>query len=122
MKLPRRSAYDTANQSNDGRWTLPGITSRRASASVETGPNTPTPTPTPRAAAVVALRLQSKQHDVAAWGKACDNAHAQLEHQLNRITNLELLLKYGANAWRAQAQLDESLVKQMESTLQSLRR
>lgn len=68
------------------------------------------------------LSAQSKQHDVAAWGKACDNAHAQLEHQLNRITNLELLLKYGANAWRAQAQLDESLVKQMESTLQSLRK
>ncbi len=24
-----------------------------------------------------------------------DNAHAQLEHQYNRIQNLELLLKYG---------------------------
>lgn len=65
---------------------------------------------------------QSKQHDVAAWGKACDNAHAQLEHQLNRITNLELLLKYGSNAWRAQAQLDEALLKQMEGTLQGLRK
>lgn len=65
---------------------------------------------------------QSKQHDVAAWGKACDNAHAQLEHQLNRITNLELLLKYGSNAWRAQSQLDEALLKQMEGTLQGLRK
>lgn len=59
---------------------------------------------------------------MAAWGKACDNAHAQLEHQLNRITNLELLLKYGSNAWRAQAQLDEALLKQMEGTLQGLRK
>jgi pre-mRNA-splicing factor SPF27 len=66
--------------------------------------------------------LQSKAGDVNDWAKACDNANAQLEHQLNRITNLELLLRYGANAWRAQTQLDESLLKQMEGTLQSLRK
>jgi hypothetical protein len=30
------------------------------------------------------------------------NAQAQLEHQANRIMNLELLLKFGANSWRAQ--------------------
>lgn len=65
---------------------------------------------------------QSKAHDLNAWTKACDNAHAQLEHQMNRITNLELLLRYGANAWRAQTQLDEALVKQLEGTLQSLRK
>ena len=41
---------------------------------------------------------------------------------MNRIMNLELLLRYGANAWRAQSQLDEALVKQLESTLQSLRK
>lgn len=31
-----------------------------------------------------------------------DNAQAQLEHQYNRIQNLELMLKYGPNTWRAQ--------------------
>jgi hypothetical protein len=41
---------------------------------------------------------------------------------MNRITNLELLLKYGANAWRAQTQLDESLQKQLEATLQGIRK
>lgn len=51
-----------------------------------------------------------------------DNAHAQLEHQLNRITNLELLLRYGDNAWRAQGQLDEALLKQLEGQLQALRK
>jgi pre-mRNA-splicing factor SPF27 len=66
--------------------------------------------------------LQNKQGDVQAWEKACKNANAQLEHQLNRITNLELLLRYGGNAWRAQAQLDETVLKQMETTLQSLRK
>eukprot|EP00775_Hariotina_reticulata_P005887 gene5887-6128_t len=50
------------------------------------------------------------------------NPPPQLEHQMNRITNLELLLKYGANAWRAQTQLDESLQKQLETTLQGIRK
>jgi pre-mRNA-splicing factor SPF27 len=65
---------------------------------------------------------QSKQADVSAWTAAVDNAHAQLEHQLNRITNLELLLRYGDNAWRAQGQLDEALLKQLEGQLQALRK
>ncbi|KDD73066.1 breast carcinoma amplified sequence 2-like protein, partial [Helicosporidium sp. ATCC 50920] len=36
----------------------------------------------------------------SAWRQALDNAHAQLEHQRVRITNLELLLQYGPSAWR----------------------
>jgi len=43
----------------------------------------------------------SRQTDLAAWQKSIDNAQAQLEHQANRISNLELLQKHGANAWRA---------------------
>lgn len=50
---------------------------------------------------------QAQRNDYTAWQAALDNAHSQLEHQLNRITNLELLLKYGPNTWRAQTQLDE---------------
>ena len=66
------------------------------------------------------------QADLAAWRKSTDNAQAQLEHQGNRcaahcveeagclraahgpcphfarrLVNLELLQKFGANAWRA---------------------
>lgn len=44
---------------------------------------------------------QAKQGDVGAWRRAVDNAQAQLDHQGNRICNLELLQQYGANAWRA---------------------
>lgn len=36
--------------------------------------------------------------DPAAWEEALRNAKAQLEHQLNRLVNLELLQTYGANA------------------------
>lgn len=35
-----------------------------------------------------------------AWRVALDNAHAQLEHQHARIVNLELLTRYGPDAWR----------------------
>lgn len=65
---------------------------------------------------------QSKRNDHAAWVAAVNNAHAQLEHQLNRILNLELLLKFGPNAWRGQTQSDEALLKQLEATLAGLRK
>merc|ERR1719203_390029 len=41
-----------------------------------------------------------KQTSVSAWERAVRNAEAQLEHQANRIDNLELLQSYGANLWR----------------------
>ncbi|KAF8062947.1 MOS4 [Scenedesmus sp. PABB004] len=65
---------------------------------------------------------QAKRNDQAAWAAAAGNAHAQLEHQLNRVTNIELLVKYGANAWRAQGALDEALLKQLEAALAALRK
>jgi hypothetical protein len=57
------------------------------------------------------MTLQSKSNDFSSWRAAADNAKAQLEHQLNRITNFELLLKYGPNSWRAQVSLRMRLVK-----------
>ncbi|WIA40064.1 hypothetical protein OEZ86_013482 [Tetradesmus obliquus] len=65
---------------------------------------------------------QNKANDYSAWLAASNNAHAQLEHQLGRIANLELLLRFGANAWRAQVAFDEGLLKQSEATLQGLRK
>lgn len=35
-----------------------------------------------------------------AWEDAVRNARSQLEHQRNRMTNLELLSKFGPNTWR----------------------
>uniref|UniRef100_A0A7S0MSM4 Pre-mRNA-splicing factor SPF27 n=1 Tax=Pyramimonas obovata TaxID=1411642 RepID=A0A7S0MSM4_9CHLO len=43
----------------------------------------------------------NRRNDVNAWKQALNNAHSQLEHQALRLTNLELLFKYGANAWKA---------------------
>jgi pre-mRNA-splicing factor SPF27 len=61
--------------------------------------------------------VASKRHDFGAWKASVDNAHSQLEHQYLRITNLELMLKYGDKNWRAQGQLVDSLVKQYETEL-----
>ncbi|KAI9193695.1 Pre-mRNA-splicing factor SPF27 [Polychytrium aggregatum] len=50
------------------------------------------------------FRLDAPAEDQAddpdAWLAAVENAHAQLEHQHNRLINLELMNKFGANAWK----------------------
>ncbi|KAG0002538.1 hypothetical protein BGZ80_003939 [Entomortierella chlamydospora] len=48
------------------------------------------------------------------WLKALDNANAQLEHQNQRIMNLELVQKFGGNAWNIhnyQMEYDLSLLR-----------
>jgi len=55
----------------------------------------------------------NRQTDIAAWQKSVDNAQAQLEHQANRISNLELLQKHGANVWRAQLNSLEAASKSL---------
>lgn len=42
-----------------------------------------------------------RSNDLNAWKAALNNAQAQLEHQGVRMTNLELLFRYGGNAWKA---------------------
>ncbi|KAG0280129.1 hypothetical protein BGZ95_011204 [Linnemannia exigua] len=50
----------------------------------------------------------------AQWLKALDNANAQLEHQNQRVVNLELVQKFGGNAWNIhnyQLEYDVSLLR-----------
>lgn len=46
------------------------------------------------------------------WTRAVDNAATQLMHQEGRLTNIELLKKYGANAWRLHNFQQEHLSQQ----------
>ncbi len=39
-------------------------------------------------------------NDYESWHRAVLNAQTQIEHQVNRLENLELLKSFGANAWR----------------------
>mmetsp|Transcript_31837 Transcript_31837/g.77594 ORF Transcript_31837/g.77594 Transcript_31837/m.77594 type:complete len:214 (+) Transcript_31837:45-686(+) len=49
-----------------------------------------------------------KGTDLKAWKGALDRARIQLEHQSARIVNLELMKRYGSNAWKGYADyLDE---------------
>ena len=54
---------------------------------------------------------KSKRDDPEAWEAAVKNAKAQLEHQTLRIQNLELMLKYGPNQWRAYNASLEAAIK-----------
>jgi pre-mRNA-splicing factor SPF27 len=60
--------------------------------------------------------------DLAAWQRAVDNAKAQLEHQLNRIENLELLRTYGPNAWIVYIQHLERLKERLQQILSEYRK
>ncbi|XP_033119876.1 pre-mRNA-splicing factor SPF27-like [Anneissia japonica] len=53
-----------------------------------------------------------RQNDITAWNECVDNSMAQLEHQSARIANLELMSRYGANAWKLH---NEILVKVLDS-------
>lgn len=63
----------------------------------------------------------SQSSDPAAWQAALDNAHAQLEHQLNRLLNLELLVKYGPVTWRAHNEAVASYVSRLEGEVAAAR-
>ncbi|CAG8619814.1 6091_t:CDS:2 [Ambispora gerdemannii] len=56
--------------------------------------------------------------NVESWKKAADNSKAQLEQQNLRLLNMELLHKYGANAWRLHNFQLEQELKQLQGTLE----
>jgi pre-mRNA-splicing factor SPF27 len=55
-----------------------------------------------------------------AWRYATENVEAQLEHQENRITNLDLMIKYGPNLWRTQNAKLDFLVKNFRKELKNI--
>jgi pre-mRNA-splicing factor SPF27 len=58
---------------------------------------------------------------LTAWNKALDNASSQLEHQGIRLSNLEMLSKYGANAWRVSNYLVEQEIARLQASTESIR-
>jgi pre-mRNA-splicing factor SPF27 len=63
----------------------------------------------------------AQRGDPAAWQTALDNAHAQLEHQRNRLLNLELLLKFGPTTWRAHNESLAAHVANLQAEVESTR-
>ncbi|XP_064459553.1 pre-mRNA-splicing factor SPF27-like [Ornithodoros turicata] len=63
-----------------------------------------------------------KTTDVASWNECVDNSYAQLEHQSTRIANLELMSKYGCEAWKHYNAALVQMLHQMQKQLQDLRK
>lgn len=63
-----------------------------------------------------------KQSDVMAWIESVENSQAQLEHQISRIVNLELLSEYGTNSWKTYNQTLKSMINQAEKQMEELKK
>ncbi|KAJ3119377.1 homoserine O- acetyltransferase [Nowakowskiella sp. JEL0407] len=61
------------------------------------------------------LEPPTNTEDESKWQKSVQNARAQLESQHNRLINLELLHKFGANAWK----LHNFQLEQMNKTVKA---
>ncbi|EDO39517.1 predicted protein, partial [Nematostella vectensis] len=64
----------------------------------------------------------SQKHDITAWTEAVDNSMAQLEHQAERIINLEILSKYGPSGWRTHNDLLTRMLEQQQKLLMNIRK
>jgi pre-mRNA-splicing factor SPF27 len=64
------------------------------------------------------LQMDAPSHgrlnDPLAWEQAISNAESQLEHQTNRMDNLELMQQHGMSAWRAHLMQLEGMVKNID--------
>eukprot|EP00731_Ephydatia_muelleri_P033482 Em0030g39a len=63
----------------------------------------------------------AQKNDLAAWQEAVDNSMAQLEHQVGRITNLELLSQYSVNEWKLHNGFLTQMVEHEQKKLKQLR-
>lgn len=63
-----------------------------------------------------------KLGEIQAWQEAVDNSFAQLEHQSIRYLNLELLQKYGCEAWKAGLEILVGLNAKAQKELTELKK
>lgn len=63
-----------------------------------------------------------KLSEIQAWQESVDNSFAQLEHQSIRNLNLELLEKYGCEAWKSALEILVGLSARAQKELQELKK
>lgn len=64
----------------------------------------------------------SRLSEVSAWEESIDNSKAQLEHQWVRSMNLELMIDYGIEAWKAYLEVFVALQAKAQAQLQDLKK
>ncbi|KAG1408559.1 hypothetical protein G6F60_001345 [Rhizopus arrhizus] len=67
------------------------------------------------------LKGPSDEDDVEAWKAAVSNTKSQLESQAGSMFNLELLSKYGANAWRVHNYQLETYLEYIKNNTERVR-
>lgn len=60
--------------------------------------------------------------DYSAWQESVENSMAQLEHQATRVMNLELMLEYGCESWKAYLELFIALQAKAQNQLQDVKK
>lgn len=60
---------------------------------------------------------EEQRDSLDAWQKAVNNAYAQLEHTHTRLMNLELLTKFGPNAWKLHTEQLQSYKTSVDNNL-----
>lgn len=63
-----------------------------------------------------------KISELSAWQESVENSMAQLEHQAVRALNLELMLEYGCEAWKAHLEIFTSLQAKAQLRLAEIRK
>ncbi|XP_031777377.1 pre-mRNA-splicing factor SPF27 [Nasonia vitripennis] len=63
-----------------------------------------------------------KMNDLSAWNESVENSCAQLEHQSTRISNLELMMVYGCEAWKTYLEVLMKLVAEAQKQVQTLKK
>jgi len=74
-------------------------------------------TPLDTSAYKVSPPPDSERGSLEAWQKAVDNAYSQLEHTNTRLMNLELMTKFGPNAWKLHTEQLQSFKSSLENGL-----
>lgn len=64
----------------------------------------------------------SRISDLSAWQESVENSLAQLEHQAIRSMNLDLMVEYGCEAWKAYLEIFTSLQAKAQIRLQSIKK
>lgn len=63
-----------------------------------------------------------KLSELSAWQESIENSMAQLEHQWTRAMNLELMVEYGCESWKAYLEIFTALQAKAQNKLQEIKK